>query len=127
MSTKEVQATELHDEEVPVMPVGEADEETTPLDEPDAEPGADLFAALEEVPEEVEEPGAAEFSADSLQLFLKDVGKVDLLTAAQEVELAKLHRARRPLREAGDGRGEPSPRRLDCEALPQTKACRSST
>src|SRR6266536_3194408 len=27
--------------------------------------------------------------ADSLQLFLKDIGKVDLLTAAQEVELAK--------------------------------------
>ena len=30
-----------------------------------------------------------EFSTDSLQLFLKDIGKVDLLTAAQEVELAK--------------------------------------
>src|SRR5947208_7935224 len=26
---------------------------------------------------------------DALQLFLKDIGKVDLLTAAQEVELAK--------------------------------------
>jgi RNA polymerase primary sigma factor len=30
-----------------------------------------------------------EVSADALQLFLKDIGKVDLLTAAQEVELAK--------------------------------------
>ncbi|MDE3190827.1 MAG: sigma-70 family RNA polymerase sigma factor [Acidobacteriota bacterium] len=30
-----------------------------------------------------------EISTDSLQLFLKDIGKVDLLTAAQEVELAK--------------------------------------
>jgi RNA polymerase primary sigma factor len=30
-----------------------------------------------------------ELTTDSLQLFLKDVGKVDLLTAAQEVELAK--------------------------------------
>jgi len=30
-----------------------------------------------------------EFSTDALQLFLKDIGKVDLLTAAQEVELAK--------------------------------------
>jgi RNA polymerase primary sigma factor len=30
-----------------------------------------------------------EASADSLQLFLKDIGKVELLTAAQEVELAK--------------------------------------
>jgi RNA polymerase primary sigma factor len=36
---------------------------------------------------EVEEP--REMSTDSLQLFLKDVGKVALLTAAQEVELAK--------------------------------------
>ena len=43
---------------------------------------------------EVEEPEvvqaeAREISTDSLQLFLKDIGKVDLLTAAQEVELAK--------------------------------------
>jgi RNA polymerase primary sigma factor len=30
-----------------------------------------------------------EVSTDSLQLFLKDIGRVDLLTAAQEVELAK--------------------------------------
>jgi RNA polymerase primary sigma factor len=34
-----------------------------------------------------EEP--REVSTDALQLFLKDIGKVDLLTAAQEVELAK--------------------------------------
>jgi RNA polymerase primary sigma factor len=33
--------------------------------------------------------GSAEFSTDALQLFLKDIGKIDLLTAAQEVELAK--------------------------------------
>jgi RNA polymerase primary sigma factor len=32
---------------------------------------------------------AREISTDSLQLFLRDVGRVDLLTAAQEVELAK--------------------------------------
>ena len=30
-----------------------------------------------------------EVSTDTLQLFLKDIGKVPLLTAAQEVELAK--------------------------------------
>jgi len=42
-------------------------------EEPDAEPA----------------PEAREVSTDSLQLFLKDIGKVDLLTAAQEVELAK--------------------------------------
>ena len=77
------------DEELATAVVEVEDEEPTPLDEVEPEPSADFFAALEEAPEEVEEPGAAEFSADSLQLFLKDVGKVDLLTAAQEVELAK--------------------------------------
>src|SRR5690242_16700121 len=30
-----------------------------------------------------------EISTDALQLFLKDIGKVRLLTAAQEIELAK--------------------------------------
>ena len=42
-----------------------------------------------------------------------------LLTAAQEVELVEAHRARRPHGEAADGRGEPPPRRLDREELPQ--------
>ncbi len=45
---------------------------------------------LEEAPEEapaVEE--VREVSTDALQLFLKDIGRVPLLTAAQEVELAK--------------------------------------
>jgi RNA polymerase primary sigma factor len=44
-------------------------------------------------------------STDSLQLFLKDIGKVELLTAAQEVELAKRiergdHRAKQEMIEA---------------------------
>jgi RNA polymerase primary sigma factor len=48
---------------------------------------------------------AREVSTDSLQLFLKDIGKVDLLTAAQEVELAKRiergeHRAKQEMVEA---------------------------
>ena len=42
-----------------------------------------------EVEEEAVKVEAREISTDSLQLFLKDIGKVDLLTAAQEVELAK--------------------------------------
>ncbi len=42
-----------------------------------------------EVEEEAVKAEAREISTDSLQLFLKDIGKVDLLTAAQEVELAK--------------------------------------
>ncbi len=46
---------------------------------------------VEEEPEKEERivAEAREISTDSLQLFLKDIGKVDLLTAAQEVELAK--------------------------------------
>ena len=52
-----------------------------------------------------EETQEREVSTDALQLFLKDVGKVDLLTAAQEVELAKRiergdHRAKQEMVEA---------------------------
>jgi RNA polymerase primary sigma factor len=78
-----------------------ADEIAVALDELDLEPAQidDFYHVLEElhievvagVEEEeeqaVEEP--REVSTDALQLFLKDIGKVDLLTAAQEVELAK--------------------------------------
>jgi RNA polymerase primary sigma factor len=51
------------------------------------------------------QPDAAEVSTDSLQLFLKDIGKVGLLTAAQEVELSKRiergdHRAKQQMVEA---------------------------
>jgi RNA polymerase primary sigma factor len=60
----------------------------------------EFFSALEEMhievvgePEEEAgldlQPEAREVSTDALQLFLKDIGKVRLLTAAQEVELAK--------------------------------------
>jgi RNA polymerase primary sigma factor len=55
--------------------------------------------------EEETKARTAEPSTDSLQLFLKDIGKVDLLTAAQEVELAKRiergeHRAKQEMIEA---------------------------
>ena len=75
----------------------------------------DFYHALEELQIEVvdgaaeeelvPEPEVREVSTDSLQLFLKDVGKVDLLTAAQEVELAKRiergdHRAKQEMVEA---------------------------
>ena len=77
-----------------------ADEIAVALDELDLEPTQidDFYHALEELHievvvavEEEERPveTAREVSTDSLQLFLKDIGKVDLLTAAQEVELAK--------------------------------------
>ena len=77
-----------------------SDEIAAALDELDLEPAQidDFYHALEELQIEVvvageeEEEKATEpreVSTDALQLFLKDIGKVDLLTAAQEVELAK--------------------------------------
>jgi RNA polymerase primary sigma factor len=75
----------------------------------------DFYQALEELQIEIvaaesEDDGAVEeetreVSTDSLQLFLKDIGKVELLTAAQEVELAKRiergdHRAKQQMVEA---------------------------
>jgi RNA polymerase primary sigma factor len=76
----------------------------------------DFYHALEELQIEVVDEGPAEperelapatreITTDSLQLFLKDIGKVNLLTAAQEVELAKRiergeHRAKQAMVEA---------------------------
>ena len=48
----------------------------------------EVVAAADEIGVEAE-VAAADVSTDSLQLFLKDIGRVPLLTAAQEVELAK--------------------------------------
>ena len=72
----------LDELQIEVLPAGEAAEETPDIDEE-----------------------ASEVSTDALQLFLKDVGRVDLLTAAQEVELAKRiergdHRAKQEMVEA---------------------------
>jgi RNA polymerase primary sigma factor len=78
----------------------EADEIALALDELGLEPAQldEFYAALDEaqievVPaEEDAEPeveAAPEITTDALQLFLKDIGRVPLLTAAQEVELAK--------------------------------------
>jgi RNA polymerase primary sigma factor len=80
-----------------------ADEIAGTLDELELEPAQidDFYHALEELHIEIvdaveeedekasEEQSGREVSTDALQLFLKDIGKVDLLTAAQEVELAK--------------------------------------
>jgi RNA polymerase primary sigma factor len=66
------------------LDAGQIDEFYKTLEEMQVEIVADL--------EEQEKAPASEereISTDSLQLFLKDIGKVDLLTAAQEVELAK--------------------------------------
>jgi len=97
------------------------DEIALALDELDLDTAQvdEFYQALEELhievvepePEEEEEPtkavqaDASEVSTDSLQLFLKDIGKVPLLTAAQEVELSKRiergdHRAKQEMVEA---------------------------
>ena len=67
------------------------EEDDSELDEQEApQPGVDPVGfALVDAEEEDDEPFALEITTDSLQLFLKDIGKVSLLTAAQEVELAK--------------------------------------
>ena len=61
-------------------------------------------------------------TTDALQLFLNEAGRYPLLTAEEEVELAK-----RIERGDDDGQGaddqlEPAPRRLDREALPGPRA-----
>ncbi len=82
-----------------------AEEIALALDELELEAGQidDFYQALDELHIEVVESETAqpepdelgleadahEVSTDALQLFLKDVGRVELLTAAQEVELAK--------------------------------------
>jgi RNA polymerase primary sigma factor len=72
----------------------------------------ELYGKLDELQIEVvdrddaePEAEAREVSTEALQLFLKDIGKVDLLTAAQEIELAKRiergdHRAKQEMVEA---------------------------
>jgi RNA polymerase primary sigma factor len=94
------------------------DEIALALDELDLDTAQvdEFYQSLEELhievvevePEEEEAvavPDVAEVSTDSLQLFLKDIGKVPLLTAAQEVELSKRiergdHRAKQQMVEA---------------------------
>ena len=81
-----------------------ADDISAALDDLDPDAGQldDLYAALEELQIEVvggedeavetvrvSQARSGEISTDTLQLFLKDIGRVPLLTAAQEVELAK--------------------------------------
>jgi RNA polymerase primary sigma factor len=94
-----------------------SDEIALAFDRLDLEPAQldEFYVALEEhgvevvdedADDEAEEAAPArEVSTDALQLFLKDIGKVDLLTAAQEVELAKRiergdHRAKQEMVEA---------------------------
>src|SRR5881394_230948 len=99
-----------------------AEEIALALDELELEPAQieDVYRALDELQVEIVDAKAAqadpkeearldetvrEVSTDALQLFLKDIGKVELLTAAEEVELAKRiecgdHRAKQEMVEA---------------------------
>src|ERR1700751_3421208 len=98
-----------------------ADDIALALDELELEPAQleDVYRALEELQVEIVDAGATadakeeagldtavrEVATDALQLFLKDIGKVELLTAAEEVELAKRiecgdHRAKQEMVEA---------------------------
>jgi RNA polymerase primary sigma factor len=97
------------------------DEIVATMDGLDLEPGQidELYELLDDLQIEVVDAAAAaldaeaeaeveettEVSTDTLQLFLKDIGKVPLLTAAQEVELAKRiergeHKAKQEMVEA---------------------------
>jgi RNA polymerase primary sigma factor len=80
----------------------DADEIALALDELELEPAQldEFYAALDdaqisvvhagdEVEPDAELDTDPEITTDALQLFLKDIGRVPLLTAAQEVELAK--------------------------------------
>jgi RNA polymerase primary sigma factor len=67
------------------LDAGQIDEFYKTLEEMQVE----VIAAVDDEKEEAPVAETREISTDSLQLFLKDIGKVDLLTAAQEVELAK--------------------------------------
>src|SRR6478735_8137690 len=99
-----------------------AEEIALSLDELELEPAQieDVYRALEELQVEIVDAQpievnrkqearldetAREVSTDALQLFLKDIGKVELLTASEEVELAKRiergdHRAKQEMVEA---------------------------
>jgi RNA polymerase primary sigma factor len=96
---------QLTTEEI-ALALGDLDLDAAQLDEVYAalrEQEIEIVEAAADESEAVAEP--REVSTDSLQLFLRDVGKVDLLTAAQEVELAKRiergdHRAKQEMVEA---------------------------
>ena len=97
MGEEELQTVEYETEVV------DLDDDEGPENELAGNPVA--AAELDAIDGDLDEPLELEITTDSLQLFLKDVGKVDLLTAAQEVELAKRiergdHRAKQEMVEA---------------------------
>jgi RNA polymerase primary sigma factor len=83
------------------LEAGQLDELYQALEEQHIE----IVSSTDDADDAEAEEHAIEASTDALQLFLKDIGRVDLLTAAQEVELAKRiergdHRAKQEMIEA---------------------------
>ena len=83
------------------LEAGQLDELYQALEEQHIE----IVSSEDDADEAEAEEHAIEASTDALQLFLKDIGRVELLTAAQEVELAKRiergdHRAKQEMIEA---------------------------
>ncbi|MEA2354740.1 MAG: polymerase primary sigma factor [Solirubrobacteraceae bacterium] len=66
-----------------------ANRQITVADEPAAAEAEPTPASEEKDGEGAGRPAAADITTDSLQLFLRDLGKVRLLTAQEEVDLAK--------------------------------------
>jgi RNA polymerase primary sigma factor len=87
------------------LEAGQLDEFYSRLDELQIEVVDAAAAAADDDDDSEQSVDEREVSTESLQLFLKDIGKVDLLTAAQEIELAKRiergdHRAKQEMVEA---------------------------
>ncbi len=79
---------------------------------------ADADGATEDDVAPVRVTHEASGTTDSLTLFMNAAGRYPLLTAAEEVMLAKRVERGDACREGADDQLEPAPRRLDREALP---------
>ena len=64
---------------------------------------------------------------DPVRAYLREIGKVPLLTARGGDLARQARRARRSGGQAGADRGQPAPRRLGREALRRVAGCCSST